>query len=319
MTIQWFPGHMAKARREVTEKLKLVDIIFELVDARLPLSSRNPMIDQVINQKPRLLILNKQDMADEGETRKWLAYFEERGDKAVAINSFEGKNLQAVNKAAQEILKEKWDRMKSKGMKPRAIRAMIVGIPNVGKSTLINRLAKKNLAKTGNMPGVTKAQQWIKVGKEIELLDTPGILWPKFEDQEIGYKLALTGAIKDTITNMEDLAVYALRFLALHYPERMEERYKISSVAEDLVETFDHIGKLRRVYAQGGEIDYDQVALLIVRDVRDQHLGKLTFDFVDEQVEKERLEVLIAQENEERRQKNLLMKQQKHQEQQDKE
>ena len=229
MTIQWFPGHMAKARREVTEKLKLVDIIFELVDARLPLSSRNPMIDQVINQKPRLLILNKHDMADEGETRKWLAYFEERGDKAVAINSFEGKNLQAVNKAAQEILKEKWDRMKAKGMKPRAIRAMIVGIPNVGKSTLINRLAKKNLAKTGNTPGVTKAQQWIKVGKEIELLDTPGILWPKFEDQEIGYKLALTGAIKDTITNMEDLAVYALRFLALHYPERMEERYKISS------------------------------------------------------------------------------------------
>ena len=310
MTIQWFPGHMAKARREVTEKLKLVDIIFELVDARLPLSSRNPMIDQVINQKPRLLILNKHDMADEGETRKWLAYFEERGDKAVAINSFEGKNLQAVNKAAQEILKEKWDRMKAKGMKPRAIRAMIVGIPNVGKSTLINRLAKKNLAKTGNTPGVTKAQQWIKVGKEIELLDTPGILWPKFEDQEIGYKLALTGAIKDTITNMEDLAVYALRFLALHYPERMEERYKISSVSEDLVETFDHIGKLRRVYAQGGEIDYDQVALLIVRDIRDQHLGKLTFDFVDEQVEKERLEALVAQENEERRQKNSLMKQQ---------
>ena len=317
MTIQWFPGHMAKARRQVSENLKLVDIIFELVDARLPLSSRNPMIDEVINQKPRLLILNKYDMADETETRRWIAYFEERGHKAVAINSFEGKNLQAVNKAAQEILKEKWDRMKSKGMKPRAIRAMIVGIPNVGKSALINRLAKKNLAKTGNTPGVTKAQQWIKVGKEIELLDTPGILWPKFEDQEIGYKLALTGAIKDTITNMEDLAVYGLRFLALHYPERMEERYKIGSVAEDLVVTFDHIGKLRRVYGQGGEIDYDQVALLIVRDIRDQHLGKLTFDFVDEQVEKERLEVLIAQENEERRQKSLLMKQQKRQQQQD--
>ena len=317
MTIQWFPGHMAKARRQVSENLKLVDIIFELVDARLPLSSRNPMIDEVINQKPRLLILNKYDMADETETRRWIAYFEERGHKAVAINSFEGKNLQAVNKAAQEILKEKWDRMKAKGMKPRAIRAMIVGIPNVGKSTLINRLAKKNLAKTGNTPGVTKAQQWIKVGKEIELLDTPGILWPKFEDQEIGYKLALTGAIKDTITNMEDLAVYGLRFLALHYPERMEERYKISFVSEDLVETFDHIGKLRRVYAQGGEIDYDQVALLIVRDIRDQHLGKLTFDFVDKKKKKERLEALIAQENEERRQKSLLMKQQKRQQQQD--
>ena len=319
MTIQWFPGHMAKARRQVSENLKLVDIIFELVDARLPLSSRNPMIDEVINQKPRLLILNKFDMADDSETRKWIAYFEERGHKAVAINSFEGKNLQAVNKAAQEILKEKWDRMKSKGMKPRAIRAMIVGIPNVGKSTLINRLAKKNLARTGNTPGVTKAQQWIKVGKEIELLDTPGILWPKFEDQEIGYKLALTGAIKDTITNMEDLAVYGLRFLALHYPERMQERYKVNKVEEDLVITFDAIGKLRRVYGQGGEIDYDQVALLIVRDIRDQYLGKLTFDFVDEQIEKEHLEVRIAEENEERRKRNILLKQQRQQEQKEQE
>ncbi|WP_042471875.1 ribosome biogenesis GTPase YlqF [Bacillus ndiopicus] len=289
MTIQWFPGHMAKARREVSENLKLVDIVFELVDARLPLSSRNPMIDQVIHQKPRLLILNKQDMADEAETRKWLQYFEEQGNKAVAINSLEGKGLQAVTKAAQAILADKWERMKAKGMKPRAIRAMIVGIPNVGKSTLINRLAKKNIAKTGNTPGVTKAQQWIKVAKELELLDTPGILWPKFEDQEIGYKLALTGAIKDTITNMEDLAVYGLRFLALHYPARMEERYGLSFVHEDLVVTFDHIGKLRRVFGQGGEIDYDQVAELIVRDIRSQHLGKLTFDFVDEQLEREAL------------------------------
>lgn len=290
MTIQWFPGHMAKARRKVAENLKLVDIIFELVDARLPLSSRNPMIDEVIHQKPRLLILNKQDMADDNETRRWIAYFEGRGQKAVAINSFEGKGLQSVTKAAQEILAEKWDRMRSRGMKPRAIRAMIVGIPNVGKSTLINRLAKKNLAKTGNMPGVTKAQQWIKVGKEIELLDTPGILWPKFEDQEIGYKLALTGAIKDAIMNMEDLAVYGLNFLSVHYPKRMEERYGITSVDEELVVTFNHIGKRRNVLGQGGEIDYDQVALLIVRDIRGQNLGQLTFDFVDDQIEKEQLE-----------------------------
>ena len=317
MTIQWFPGHMAKARREVQEKLKLVDIIFELVDARLPISSRNPMIDEVINQKPRLLILNKFDMADEQETKKWIAYFAERGHKAVAINSFEGKGLQAVNKAAQEILKEKWDRMKAKGMKPRAIRAMIVGIPNVGKSTLINRLAKKNIAKTGNTPGVTKAQQWIKVGKEIELLDTPGILWPKFEDQEIGYKLAITGAIKDQLTNMEDLAVYGLRFLALHYPERMKERYGIDFIAEDLVETFDHIGKLRRVYSQGGEIDYDSVALLVIRDIRDLNLGKLTFDFVDEQLEKEEFEKRVAEENEARRKMNQEMKRQKRLEQKD--
>lgn len=316
MTIQWFPGHMAKARRQVSENLKLVDIVFELVDARLPLSSRNPMIDEVINQKPRLLILNKVDMADEAETRRWIAYFEKQGHRAVAINSFEGKGLQAVTKAAQDVLAEKWARMKSKGMKPRAIRAMIVGIPNVGKSTLINRLAKKNLAKTGNMPGVTKAQQWIKVGKDIELLDTPGILWPKFEDQEIGYKLALTGAIKDTLTNMEDLAVYGLNFLAVHYPTRMEERYGITAVAEDLVETFDQIGKLRRVYGQGGEIDYDQVALLVVRDIRDQHLGKLTLDFVEEQVEKEQLAEAIEKENEERRRQNAEMRRQQRQQEQ---
>ncbi|MFC7685438.1 ribosome biogenesis GTPase YlqF [Ureibacillus sp. GCM10028918] len=289
MTIQWFPGHMAKARREVSEKLKLVDIIFELIDARLPLSSRNPMIDQVINQKPRLLILNKADMADETETNKWVQYFAKQGHTAVAINSLEGKGLQKVTKAAQEILAEKWDRMKAKGMKPRAIRAMIVGIPNVGKSTLINRLAKKNIAKTGNMPGVTKSQQWIKVGKDIELLDTPGILWPKFEDQEVGLKLALTGAIKDTIINMEDLAVYGLQFLSIHYPNRMEERYGLTAIHEKLVDTFDHIGKKRKVFGQGGEIDYDQVAEIIVRDIRNQHFGKISFDIVDEQLEKEAL------------------------------
>lgn len=284
MTIQWFPGHMAKARREVTEKLKLVDIIFELVDARLPLSSRNPMIDEVVGQKIRLLILNKADMADESQTKKWIQYFENEGHRAIAINSFDAKGVQLVIKVARELLVEKWERMRSRGIKPRAIRAMIVGIPNVGKSTLINRLAKKNLAKTGNTPGVTKAQQWIKVEKELDLLDTPGILWPKFEDQSVGYKLALTGAIKDTITNMEDLAVYGLRFLAEHYPKRMEERYQLSEVDEDLVKTFDHIGKLRRTFSSGGEIDYDQVAELVVRDIRGEHLGKLTFDIVEDTI-----------------------------------
>ena len=282
MTIQWFPGHMAKARREVTENLKLVDIVFELIDARLPLSSRNPMIDEVIHQKTRLLILNKMDMADETQTKKWIAYFEEKGHPAVAINSLEGKGLQTVFKAAKELLKPKWDRMKDRGIKPRAIRAMIVGIPNVGKSTLINRFAKKNIARTGNTPGVTKKQQWIKVEREIELLDTPGILWPKFEDQQVGYKLALTGAIKDAVINMEDLAVYGLNFLHDHYPKRMEERYQIKEVSEDLVKTFNHIGKLRRCYINGTEIDYDQVSELIVRDVRNLHLGRLTFDFVEE-------------------------------------
>ncbi|GKV67779.1 ribosome biogenesis GTPase A [Sporosarcina sp. NCCP-2716] len=283
MAIQWFPGHMAKARREVTEQLKLVDIVFELVDARLPLSSRNPMIDEVIHQKPRLLILNKMDLADEHETARWIRYFDEKGIQAIAINSFEGKGLQAVTKAAKEVLAPKIERMKKRGIRPGAIRAMIVGIPNVGKSTLINRLAKKNIAKTGNKPGVTKAQQWIKYEKELELLDTPGILWPKFEDPETGLKLALTGAIKDTIVNMEELAMYGLRFLSAHYPERLEERYGFAAVDEKTRELFDTVGARRKAYAAGGEIDYDKVAELIVQDVRSGNFGRLTFDWTTEQ------------------------------------
>lgn len=272
---------MAKARREVTEKLRLVDIVFELIDARLPLSSRNPMIDEVIHQKPRLLILNKADLADATETKKWVQYFKDREIQAIAIDSFKGQGLQVVTKAAKEILQPKIERMKSRGIRPGAIRAMIVGIPNVGKSTLINRLAKKNIANTGNMPGVTRAQQWIKYGKELELLDTPGILWPKFEDKEAGYKLALTGAIKDTLLNMEDLAVYALRFLEKNYPNRLEERYGLTTIGEtsdEIVAIFEHIGDLRKVYTTGGEVDYDKVAELIVRDIRNEYLGKLTFD-----------------------------------------
>lgn len=283
MTIQWFPGHMAKARREVTENLKLVDIIFELVDARLPVSSRNPMLEQIVHQKIKLMILTKADMADEHQTTKWIHYFSEQGIQAVAINSFEGRDLQKVLKETKVLLQPKFDRMKARGMKPRAIRAMILGIPNVGKSTLINRFAKKNIARTGNTPGVTKSQQWIKIAKELELLDTPGILWPKFEDQEIGYKLALTGAIKDAVVRMEDLAVYGLRFLEAHYPERLQERYQLKTVGEDLEAVFHHIGTLRKTFSTGGEVDYDAVAELIVRDIRNEYLGRLTFDFTEEQ------------------------------------
>lgn len=278
MTIQWFPGHMAKARRQVTEKLKLVDIIFELVDARIPYSSRNPMIDEIIQHKPRLVLLNKADMADKEVTKQWINYFQEKGIKALAINSQAGLGMKEVSISAQEILQEKFDRMRAKGVRPRAIRAMIVGIPNAGKSTLINRLAKKNIAKTGNTPGVTKAQQWIKVGKELELLDTPGILWPKFEDQEVGLKLALTGAIKDTILNLQDVAVYALRLLEKKYPERMKERYKLEVIPEDVVELFDHIGKLRGCLMGGGEVDYDKVTDLIIREFRTEKLGPITLE-----------------------------------------
>jgi ribosome biogenesis GTPase A len=290
MTIQWFPGHMAKARRQVTEKLKLVDIIFELVDARIPYSSRNPMIDEIIQHKPRLVLLNKADMADKEATNQWIKYFKEKGIRAIAINSQAGQGMKEIVSASQDILQEKFDRMKAKGVKPRAIRAMIVGIPNAGKSTLINRLAKKNIAKTGNTPGVTKAQQWIKVGKELELLDTPGILWPKFEDQEVGLKLALTGAIKDTILNLQDIAVYALRFLEKRYPERMKERYQLEEIPEDIVELFDKIGKLRGCLMGGGEIDYDKVTELVIREFRSEKLGPITLELPREMAEKSKAE-----------------------------
>jgi ribosome biogenesis GTPase A len=279
LTIQWFPGHMAKARREVTEKLKLVDIIYELVDARIPYSSRNPMIDVIIQHKPRLVLLNKADLADKAITKEWIAYFAAKGIKAIAINSQAGEGMKDIVKASHEILKEKFDRLRAKGVvNPRAIRAMIVGIPNAGKSTLINRLAKKNIAKTGNMPGVTKAQQWIKVGKELELLDTPGILWPKFEDQEVGKKLAVTGAIKDTLLNLQDLVVFSIKFLEEHYPERLKERYKLESVPENVVEMFDQIGVLRGCLGAGGVVDYDKVSDLVIREIRSEKFGPLTFE-----------------------------------------
>ncbi|MGG0890910.1 ribosome biogenesis GTPase YlqF [Cytobacillus horneckiae] len=278
MTIQWFPGHMAKARRQVTEKLKLVDIIFELVDARIPYSSRNPMIEEIIQQKPRIVLLNKADMADAELTKQWIAYFEEQGIKALAINSQAGQGMKEITAAAKSLLAEKFNRMKAKGVRPRAIRAMIVGIPNAGKSTLINRLAKKNIAKTGNTPGVTKAQAWIKVGKEMELLDTPGILWPKFEDQQVGLKLALTGAIKDTILNLQDVAVYALRFLSAKYPDKLKERYGIKEIPEDIVLLFDEIGKRRGCLMGGGEVDYDKVTELVIREFRSEKFGRISLE-----------------------------------------
>ncbi|PFM48945.1 ribosome biogenesis GTPase YlqF [Bacillus cereus] len=282
MVIQWFPGHMAKARRQVTEKLKLIDVVIELVDARLPLSSRNPMIDEIITHKPRLVVLNKADMADDRLTKQWIAYFKEKGHMAISINAQAGQGMKEIAAACKVLVKEKFDKMVAKGIRTRAIRALIVGIPNVGKSTLINKLAKKNIAKTGDRPGVTTAQQWIKVGKEMELLDTPGILWPKFEDQLVGLRLATTGAIKDSILNLQDVAVYALRFMEKHYPERLKERYNLNEIPEDIVELFDAIGKNRGCLMGGGMIDYDKTSELVLRELRGGKLGKMTFETPEE-------------------------------------
>ncbi|ASF18347.1 ribosome biogenesis GTPase YlqF [Staphylococcus saprophyticus] len=283
MVIQWYPGHMAKAKREVSEQLKKVDVVFELVDARIPYSSRNPMIDEVIQQKPRVVILNKKDMANLKELEKWESYFKEKGFYPVAIDAKHGKGLKQVEQTAIKATKEKFEKEKQKGLTPRAIRAMIVGIPNVGKSTLINKLANKSIAKTGNTPGVTKQQQWIKVGQSLQLLDTPGILWPKFEDQLVGKKLSVTGAIKDSIVHLDEVAIYALDFMKAHDYDGLIQHYKIdvSKEAEN-IEWFDAIGRRRGLLRRGNEIDYEAVIDLIIHEVRNAKIGTYTFDIISE-------------------------------------
>lgn len=275
MTIQWFPGHMAKARRQVTEKIKLVDIVFELVDARLPLSSRNPILDEIIGEKPRIIILNKSDLADPLETKKWVTYFNDQGIAAVPIVAQEGTGMKQLMGKAKELLQPKFDRRAAKGIKPRAIRAMSIGIPNVGKSTLINRFVKKNIAQTGNKPGVTKAQQWLKLGKELELLDTPGILWPKFEDPEIGKKLALTGAIKDTILQLDEIAMYGLEEMKTRNPELLAKRYRLTEDELNL-ESPDLLMLISE--RKGYRDDYTRAAELIVFEIRSGKIGKYTLD-----------------------------------------
>ncbi|SDM64252.1 ribosome biogenesis GTPase A [Fictibacillus solisalsi] len=279
MTIQWFPGHMAKARREITEKLKLIDVVFELVDARVPLASRNPMIDEITAGKPRLLLLNKADMADPEVTRLWVEYFQGKGLPVLVLNSKTGQGINKIEAAAKELVKEKFDKMKAKGIiKPRAVRALILGIPNVGKSTLINRMAGKNIAVTGDKPGVTKKQQWIKVGSSLELLDTPGILWPKFEDQSIGLKLAVTGAIKETLLDFSEIVLFALNYYKDHYPERLQERYNLEEIPEEAIQLFDAIGKKRGCLMSGGLIDYEKTAEIVLRDIRAEKLGRLSYE-----------------------------------------
>ncbi|MFC0233073.1 ribosome biogenesis GTPase YlqF [Vagococcus entomophilus] len=275
MTIQWFPGHMAKAKREVTEKLKFVDIVFELVDARLPISSRNPMLDQIIQQKPRIILLNKGDLADPKETARWQHYFQKQGYASLIVNAQQGKGIKNIVPEAKKVLAEKIAHRSARGLKPQAIRAMCIGIPNVGKSTIMNRLVKKNIAKTGNRPGVTKGQQWLKAGDELELLDTPGILWPKFEDAEIGRKLALTGAIKDNLLHMDDLAIYGLSFWQSFYPQNLTERYALSEQELDLPEA-ELLMKITE--KRGLREDYERGSELIIQEIRSGKLGRFTLD-----------------------------------------
>lgn len=283
MAIQWYPGHMAKAKRQVNEQLKKVDVVFELVDARIPYSSRNPMIDDVIKQKPRVVILNKKDMTNLKELEKWEIYFKNEGFYPVAVDAKHGKNLKNVEVEAIKATQEKFDREKAKGLKPRAIRAMIVGIPNVGKSTLINKLAKRSIAETGNKPGVTKQQQWIKVGKSLQLLDTPGILWPKFEDEEVGKKLSLTGAIKGSIVHLDEVAIYGLNFMIKHDVSALKRHYNIDTHEDaEILDWFDAIGRRRGLLQKGNEVDYESVIELIINDMRNAKIGTYCFDILKE-------------------------------------
>lgn len=275
--IQWFPGHMFKSLREIKEKLSLMDIVLVLLDARLPQSSMNPELFKLIKDKPMLILLNKMDLADENELAKWIQSFHQKGYKTLKIDAQTGKNVNKIHQACKDILHEKLSREKDKGLLERPIRTMILGIPNVGKSTLINQLTKTSATKTGNTPGVTKAQQWIKIGQNFELLDTPGVLWPKFEDKKVGYHLAITGAIKDKILPEDDICHYALEFLQTYYRRRLELRYHINPKMS-YVEMLDHIGKLRGALIKGQDIDYARVYTIILTDIRNKQLGGLSFD-----------------------------------------
>jgi len=284
MTIQWFPGHMTRARRQIQDKLKLIDVVIELLDARIPLSSRNPMIDEILQNKPRLVLLNKQDLADPEVTSQWVAYFAEQGLQALPVDAATGNQMKEIMSRCKQLMAEKIEKQLSKGIKPRAIRALIVGIPNVGKSTLINRLAGRKIAATGDKPGVTKGQQWIKVGTEMELLDTPGILWPKFEDQQVGMRLAATGAIKEEILYPEEVALFAVRYLAGHYGASLQERFGIAKLPEDpgdteaIIEVMEAIGRKRGALLSGGRVDLEKASLTILRELRAGKMGRVSLE-----------------------------------------
>ncbi|WP_019120463.1 ribosome biogenesis GTPase YlqF [Brevibacillus massiliensis] len=278
MTIQWFPGHMAKARRQVTERLGQIDVVIELLDARLPLSSRNPMIDEIVGDKPRLILLNKADLADEAVTKEWMEYFRLRGIRTLPIDALSGKGVNKLPGMCRELASDMLQKRAERGMQGRAVRIMILGIPNVGKSSLLNRLAKRSVAQTGDRPAVTKAQQWVKMGDSLELLDTPGILWPKFEDQQVGLRLAASGAIKDELIDFTDVALFVIRYMMQYYPERLLERFKLKQLPEDRVDMLAEIGKKRGCLIGGGEIDYDKAAEIFLRELRSGKLGSISLE-----------------------------------------
>ena len=277
MNIQWYPGHMTKAVRQMQEDLKLIDLIIELVDARVPLSSRNPNIDDLGKNKARLVLLNKSDLADERCNLLWQEYFQEKGIHVLKVNARSGASLKSIQGVVQEACREKIERDRKRGILNRPIRAMVVGIPNVGKSTFINSYAGRACTKTGNKPGVTKGKQWIRLNKNLELLDTPGILWPKFEDQQVGIKLSLIGSIKDEILNLDELALELLKRLHTDYPGILTERYGIEE-SEDGLKMLEAVAKARNCLLKGQELDYGKAARLLLEEFRNGKIGRITLE-----------------------------------------
>lgn len=278
MHFQWYPGHMTKAKRMMQENIKLIDLVIELVDARLPMSSRNPDIDELGKNKARLILLNKADLAEEKWNDAWMEYFKKMGYSVVKVNSRKGGGIKSIQGVIQEACREKIERDRKRGILNRPVRAMVVGIPNVGKSTFINALAGKACAKTGNKPGVTKGKQWIRLNKNVELLDTPGILWPKFEDQTVGLRLALIGSIKDEILNTEELGGELIRFLTQNYPGVLQEKYEANE-DQDIYVCLEEIAKNRHCLVRGSELDMEKAARLLLDDFRNGRLGRITLEF----------------------------------------
>jgi len=288
MTIQWFPGHMAKARNLIQKNIKLVDVVIELIDARIPIASRNPNVSDIIGNKPRLIALNKADMADSNISNEWKEHFLKIGEKCVFVDSITGKGLGTITGELKEIMKPVFEKSQSKGRIFRPIRVLVIGIPNVGKSSFINKISGRSIAQTGDRPGVTRANQWIRVSGDIELLDTPGILWPKFDDEEVALNLAFTGAIKDDILDTETLALKLIERLIETYPKQFAERYKLdpsefeatrdeheSSLALEIMEK---CAKSRGCLIKGGEIDYTRISAIILDEFRGTKIGKISLE-----------------------------------------
>ena len=277
--INWYPGHMAKTKREIKEKLPLIDVVYEVVDARMPISSKVIDIDDIIKNKPRILIMTKYDMCDKSQTDKIIKYYKEKGYSVVPVDLIKNTNVNLIIKETSKVGDIINVERKKKGLKPKqSVRALVIGAPNVGKSTLINRLVGKKKTVTGNKPGVTKQLSWIRVGSNIELLDTPGILWPKLENQEHAYNLAALSSVKEEVVDLQDLSFYILHKLNELYPNYLEKRYGITTVSDDIIATLEEIGNRRGAKISGGEIDYDKVYSIIIRELKEGLIGPITLD-----------------------------------------